>query len=116
MISHALNVVDLLERQTDHGLTTGIPMSELQLINEDLATLIQNLVKLGGSGSLTVKFNFKADSRDSVMVSVARSIKSPKPKLGSQPLYMSQHGNLYDEHPNQQKLDLQEVQNVRQII
>ena len=113
MISQSLNLVDLLERQTDCGLTTGTVMNELELANRDLANLIKNLAMLGGSGSMTLKLNFKSDSRDTVAVTVSRSVSIPKPKLTAQPLYMSQAGNLYDEHPNQRKLDLME--NIRQI-
>jgi len=116
MISKALDVVNLLERQTDHGLTTGIPMNELELVNKDLQMLVKTLSQLGGKGSMTIKLNFKADSANTVDFTVSRSVNVPKPKVKTLPLYMGQNGNLYDEHPNQQKLELQEVQNIKEII
>jgi hypothetical protein len=117
MISKALDVITLLQRQTDHGLNTGIPMNELELINDDLQKLVKSLAKIGGQGSLTIKLNFKADSTQTVECSVSRSLSVPKAKLKSLPLYMATNGNLYDEHPAQVKLDLQSnVENIKDIV
>ncbi len=80
------------------------------LCSEQLATLIADIMKTGGKGSISVKLSIKAErGNQTLSVEPKVDVKAPKFEPATDFFYPSKDNSLLRNHPNQQSLPLRDA-------
>lgn len=93
--------------QTVAEINAGALQEEL---SDALRTLVQEVRKTGGKGSLTLVLDIKAaKGNQSVIVDADVKLKAPKLERPTEFFFVGRDNSLLRDHPDQQKLPLRAV-------
>ena len=81
----------------------------LDVAGEKLATLVKTIEDTGKAGKMTITLDIKKVGGGAIQITPTVSCKTPEAKPDSTLLWATVEGNLTVENPNQQKLDLKQV-------
>lgn len=81
----------------------------LDKASDEMAKLVKNVDETGKGGTLTIKIDVKRASAGAMAITPHVTAKIPEPKPDATLLWATVEGNLSVDNPNQQKLDLREV-------
>lgn len=82
----------------------------LDRCSDDLASLVKAVETTGKTGKLTLTLDLKTVGNGAVQITPKCSAKVPEPKPDTTLLWATVEGNLVVDNPNQQKLDLRQVE------
>jgi hypothetical protein len=81
----------------------------LDIASTELAHLVRQVDETGKSGSLTIKLELKRHRQGAINILPSVVAKVPQVKADPTLLWATVEGNLTPDNPNQQKLDLRQV-------
>jgi len=81
----------------------------LDLASDKLATLVKGVDDTGKAGKLVITLDVKRVSGGAISLTPHVATKVPEPKPDSTLLWATVEGNLSQQNPNQQSLDLRDV-------
>lgn len=82
----------------------------LDRCSDELASLVKAVEATGKTGKLTLTLDLKTVGNGAVQITPKCSASVPEPKPDTTLLWATTEGNLVLDNPNQQKLDLRQVE------
>lgn len=82
----------------------------LDRCSEELSTLVKAVETTGKTGKLSISLDLKTVGNGAVQITPKVSASVPEPKPDTTLLWATVEGNLVLDNPNQQKLDLRQVE------
>jgi len=81
----------------------------LDICSTELAHLVRQVDETGKGGSLTIKLDLKRHRQGAINILPTVTTKVPQTKADPTLMWATVEGNLTSDNPNQQKLDLRQV-------